>query len=88
MKEELRGKRNRAFSFDEKKAKTTPSEPVEQKPVEKPKPEEPKPKPKPQDDDDSTDKYIALLQKGIIGKEEFVALMGLDRDRNHTVAYQ
>jgi hypothetical protein len=35
------------FLGRKKKAKTTPSEPVEQKPVEEPKPEEPKTKPKP-----------------------------------------
>jgi hypothetical protein len=63
---------------------------VEEKPPEEPKPVEPKsvkPSPKPKDDEDSTDKYIALLQKGLIGKEEFVALMGINKNKNHSMLY-
>lgn len=81
----LRRKRDRDFSFDDKKIKTTPSETVEQKSVEEPKPVKPQPKPK---DEDETDKYIALLQKGLIGKEEFVVLMGMNKDRNNSILYQ
>lgn len=99
MNEEIRGKIDKAFSFDEPKPKPNQPEltlqkpiqekPIEQKPIEeKPeqsKPMKPRPKPK---EDDSTDKYIALLQKGLIGKDEFVVLMGINKDKNHSIIYQ
>ena len=56
-------------------------------PPEEPKPVTPKPKPE-IDNGDKTEKYIALLQLGLIGKEEFAVLMGLTKEKTHSPIYQ
>ena len=46
-------------------------------------PETLKPETKPQSKpktEDKTDKYIALLEKGLISKEDFLKLVGKDKD--------
>jgi len=39
-------------------------------------------------DDNTTDKYIALLQKWLIGKEESIVLTDLNKDKNHSILNQ
>jgi hypothetical protein len=50
----------------------TPTKPNEEKPIIKTKPNE----------DDNTDRYIALLQKGLIGKDDFLKLLGVNNRDN------
>ena len=52
---------------DEEKTEKTIPEPSETKPIKK------------RENENTTDKYIALLRDGLIGKEEFISLMYLDK---------
>ena len=45
------------------------------------------PQPKPQPEDDKTDRYIALLEKGLIGREDFLKLMTSEKKQDNLVGY-
>ncbi len=58
--------------------------------IPKPQPEikpMPEPQPKSQPEDDKTDKYIALLEKGLIGREDFLKLMTSENKQANLVGY-